>query len=405
MTLSRPILSATAAALLWLNTGHDARADDPSCDSLQNPIYMQVGDTQEPLMKTLGRALRDSTANPLTIVYVTNGSCTNIQALYSSPNVPITTNAKYVPSTSENADWKTSDASLNCTIPSDSGHAVDIANSALFVSACNPGDTPDGIKLFQGPNQGYAFVVPETSQQKAMTAEAAYLTFGFGTDSGTPWDNPDFMFIRTPTKSTLLALAAAIHVPAMKWQGKQENASSDVLNDLKNSTDADKTIGILGTEIYDANRDSVNVLAYRTYQQHYAYYPDSTFTSFDKRNLRDGHYTTWSPTVWMTHVDSDGKPTSDRAEYVISLILETSATPTPDFEPLDSVIKVGLVPACAMHVTRTQEGGDLSLYQADAPCDCYYESHVQNPSSTCATCDDQTPCSSGTCRRGFCEAR
>lgn len=35
------------------------------CSDLPNPVYLQVGDTQEPLMKQLGRRLRENTANPI----------------------------------------------------------------------------------------------------------------------------------------------------------------------------------------------------------------------------------------------------------------------------------------------------------------------------------------------------
>ena len=56
-----------------------AHAVPADCSSLPNPLYMEVGDTQLNLMKQLGRALRDNTAKPMTLVFVTNGSCTNIE--------------------------------------------------------------------------------------------------------------------------------------------------------------------------------------------------------------------------------------------------------------------------------------------------------------------------------------
>src|SRR5262245_16340655 len=68
-------LSATTAALALAGA---AQAAPPDCSSLPNPVYLQVGDTQEPLMKALGQKLRASQINPITIIYKTSGSCTNI---------------------------------------------------------------------------------------------------------------------------------------------------------------------------------------------------------------------------------------------------------------------------------------------------------------------------------------
>jgi hypothetical protein len=200
-------------------------------------------------------------------------------------------------------------------------------------------------------------------------------------------------------------MAANIHVPPNKWQGTPLAASSDVLKAVATSTSPEKTIGILGAEVYDANRSTVTSLAFRTFQQHHAYYPDSTSGSRDKQNLRDGHYVIWSPTVYLGPVDASGNLTNPRAAYVVDLITNQPATPAPDFDPLATVISVGLVPDCAMKVTRTVEGGDLSLYSPSAPCDCFFESHVGSPSSSCVACTSDATCNGGKCRYGFCQAK
>jgi hypothetical protein len=383
------------AATFGLATVSSAKAQT-NCMDLPNPIYLQVGDTQEPLMKAMGRSLASSSAKPMTLVYVTSGSCTNIQAIYQ--DIKITTNAKYVPSATMDPTWTTAGASPTCVMET-GGHAVDVANSALFVSACDPNDPPAGIALFPGPVQAYGFMVPEASTQKVITAEEAYFAFGDGAAGMVaPWNQESFMFIRPSTKSTLLSLAAAIHVPAAKWHGVVLDKSSEVVSAVKNSTTPEATIGILGVEIYDQNRSTLNLLAYRAYAQKHAYFPDKTSESFDKQNVRDGHYLPWAPTVWLTHVDGTGKATNDNAEYLIDLIRGEVTTPAPDFEPLDNVISVGLVPGCAMHVQRSYEGGELSSYQAPQPCDCYYQSKTGGAPASCLSCDDQSPCVSGACR-------
>jgi hypothetical protein len=374
-----------------------------ACSTLPNPLYLQIGDTQEPLIKALGKQLRDSTVNPMTVIYITAGSCTNIDAIYNGTK--ITVNPKYIPSATEDPAWTPTSASPSCTIDA-GGVDIDIANSNVLLDACGTTPTPAGLGVFQGPIQGYVFVTPKASSQTAITAEEAYFVFGFGAlGQALPWIDEAFMFIRTVTKSTLLSMAAAIGVPAAKWKGVRYDKSTEVLNAVASSTDPEKTIGILGVEIYDVNRATVSTLAYRAYQQDFAYYPDSTSTSLDKQNIRDGHYTVWSPTVYLTKVDGGGVPTNARAKYLLDLILGNVVAPDPGFDSLSVVISKGLVPICAMKVTRSFEGGPLSLYDPAEPCHCYFESQVGTAPASCTVCTDDGPCGSGKCRHGYCEAR
>src|SRR5262249_8330011 len=154
-----------------------------------------------------------------------------------------------------------------------------------------------------------------------------------------------------------------------------------------------------------ANRTALKVLAFQWFGQNHAFFPDSTDQAFDKRNVRDGHYAVWSPTVWMTHVDPDTKvPVDIRTQYLINLILGKAQTPAFDSNPLDSVVARGLVPDCAMQVTRSVEAGELSLYQPAEPCGCYYDSQVG--STSCSQCTSDSSCAGGgKCRYGYCEAR
>src|SRR5690242_10070625 len=105
LTLRQAPISAALTALLALAHPREALAAPPACSALPNPVYLQVGDTQEPLMKALGKALRDSMVNPMTIIYKTSGSCTNIDAIYNATK--LTTNPLYVPSTMEDPTWDT----------------------------------------------------------------------------------------------------------------------------------------------------------------------------------------------------------------------------------------------------------------------------------------------------------
>jgi hypothetical protein len=392
------VLSVAAVA-----GGAAPAAAQVTCDSLPNVVYMQIGDTQQPLIKELGRALRDNAPNPITVVYLTTGSCTNIAAIYN--DTPVTTNMLYVPSTSEDPAWTPSMAARPCAPPAGGAH-IDIANSNVFISACDPNPVPANIRVTSGPVQAYVLAVPEASTQRAMTAEEAYFVFGFGmAGMVTPWDDESQLAIRTATKSTLLSWAANIAVPVNKWKGIRNDSSTQVVNQLRTSTTPEKAVGILGAEVYDQYRAELNVLAFQGFKQYDAYFPDSTATSFDKINVRDGHYTVWSPTVYLQRLVA-GAPASARAAYVIDMIAGRTVTPTPNFNPQVPVIHNGLVPDCAMGVQRSFEGGDLSRYQPAESCVCFYESQVAT--TTCRTCTDTAACTAsggGVCRNNFCEVR
>nr|MBA3542814.1 hypothetical protein [Deltaproteobacteria bacterium] len=376
--------------------------------TLDNPVYLQVGDTQSNLMKQLGRKLRDNAPRPITLVFITSGSCTNIDVMYHR-SARITANMQYVPSLAEDPTWTPTSATLPCTPPSPDGAGTpgvfpDIGNSALFNSACTTEAPPATLALTQGPAQAYVMAVPKLSQQTAMTFEEAYFVFGFGTAGMvTPWMDETQLFIRTVTKSTVLAWAANISVPAAQWKGTRFDGSSMVVAALEGAAGAaaETAVGILGAEVYDARRQTLTALAFRASRQYAAYYPDSTSTSFDKQNVRDGHYTVWSPTIWMDNVDAGGAPTKPDARYVIDLIAGKPVTPAPNFSASEVVARVGLVPDCAMRVTRTFEGGPLQLSAPPISCTCKFESVVA--SSACETCT--TSCAVGVCRDGYCEEK
>jgi hypothetical protein len=404
-------------------TAVDAAAGDGSvpatgpCSGLPGTVvYIESGDTQENLLKNIGRQLRD-TAN-ITLAFNLTGSCTLTSDIYGGGMVVPNGTLKYIPSTAESPNWTPSQAEATCTTPM-AGVPVDVAISALFVESCGLGGPPagSGLGLIQGPIQAYTFIVPTASDQNAIWAEEAYYAFGFGNTNPLaptydPWNNQDFMFIRPTTKSTLVATAKNIDLPPTSWKGVQEAASTDVVNAVTNSTMPEQTIGILGAEVYDADRNQgIKTLAFKAFGQQTAYYPDSTSTAFDKQNLRDGHYTLWSPTVYIAKVDGSGRPTNPSVAYLTDLVLG-NATTAPDggaaIDGLADVVKVGLIPQCAMHVTRTADGGDLGPFTPAAPCSCYYASKIPGAAGTpagCTTCAQQGDCGDGgaSCNHGFCE--
>lgn len=410
-------------------TTPDAASDagTPSCSSLPGTVvYIESGDTQQPLLKKLGRELRDK-AN-ITIAYQLIGSCTLTPNLYQGTPIPKNTNMFYIPSTAEDPTWTTSQPERTCTTDATNGTAPDLGISALFPSSCAAiGSPPPGVGSFVGPIQAYTFIVPtaEFGTQKAITAEEAYYAIGSGknnpvTYNGNPeWNEPPQFFLRPATKSTLVATALNIGLTAKQATlatadgGTADGrnllpASTDVLSAVAASTNMN-AIGILGDEIYDANRGKgVAVLAFQAFGQSLAYYPDSTTTSFDKQNIRDGHYALWSPTVYITPIDGGGVPSRPGVKTIVDLVLGNpiASDGGAPIDGLGAVIGVGLTPNCAMQVKRTGDGAPLTAYTPPAPCTCTFLSKIPNPPAlpaSCVACSTNTPCQTGSCFHGYCE--
>jgi hypothetical protein len=405
----------------------------PACNSLPGTVvYIESGDTQEPLLKALGRKLRDN-AN-ITIAFQLTGSCTLSPSLYAGTPIPKNTNMLYIPSTAESPSWTTANAELTCTTDPDKGTAPNLGISALFPSSCaGIGSPPAGIGSFVGPIQAYTFIVPtaEFGTQTAISAAEAYYALGDGANNpvtyngSAEWNVPSQFFLRPATKSTLAATALNIGLTAKEAtlaaldggtaDGRNLEATSiNVFTSVATSTSL-QALGILGDEIFDANRGKgVDVLAFQAFDQDHAYYPDGTTTSFDKQNIRDGHYTLWSPTVYITPVDGGGVPSNPAVKYITDLVLgNPGATPpgglTDGGAPIDglgAIVGVGLTPNCAMQVQRAGDGAPLSPYTAPAPCTCYFLSKVPSAGplpASCATCSSSTPCTTGSCFNGYCE--
>src|SRR5689334_5031413 len=130
LTLSLVAAGALAAAL-------PRAAYAVPCDQvpgLTNPVYLQVGDTQLALMKRLGRAMRDNAPRPVSMIFTTSGSCTNIAAIYHATPLAASAVVQYAPSIAENPSWDpATSATLTCQVPA-GGKVPDVANSALFNS-------------------------------------------------------------------------------------------------------------------------------------------------------------------------------------------------------------------------------------------------------------------------------
>jgi hypothetical protein len=384
-----------------------------------NRVYIQAADTQVPILKALGKTLR-AQSTPVTIVYTPSGSCSNITYLYNGAFTPNATagGTFFIPG-DPNFDPKTSTVP-NCTPLTT--QKPDLAISIVFPDAkdCPMAPArPSSVGSQQGPVQAMVFAVPggvgtnSGSTQTTITAEEAYLVMGFGGASAmvAPWSDPNFIFGRPASKGTQISIGANISVPSAKWKlmmdaMHQIDQSSMVASAIASSTSAEATLGILGAEIYDPQRAMLHSLAFRAFGQIHSYWPDKTPSSREKQNVRDGHYPLWSYVQYLYPFDTTNtKALNPNAQLIVDLLTGNSVTTMPVFEPLDLVINAGLVPACAMKVQRSVEGGAVSASTAAQPCGCYYDSKVPGGSTSCTACSSTAPCATGMCRHGYCEAQ
>jgi hypothetical protein len=412
-----------AAVLLAPTAGLAQQACEDDVNVGPNRVYIQAADTQVPILKALGKVLR-AQSTPITIIYSPNGSCSNITYLYKNAFTPNANGGGtfYIPA-DPNFDPKKSTVP-NC-MPS-ATQTPDMAIAIVFPDATDCPTAPampSNIAVTQGPVQAFLFAVPGGvgtnmgSTQTTITAEEAYLVMGLGAMNAkvAPWSDPNFIFGRPATKGTQISIGANIGVPAAKWQLMndpqhaidQSSAVATAIASHLSDGNAEKTLGILGAEIYDlsTNRAQLHSLAFRAYKQYHSYWPDSTPTAFDKKNVRDGHYPLWSFVQYLVPMAANGKAMNANAQQIIDLLVGNTVTTNPAFEPLDTVIGAGLVPACAMKVQRTAEGGPQSLSTPAQPCGCYYDSKVPMGTTSCTACSATAPCAAGMCRHGYCEAQ
>src|SRR5947209_3854206 len=100
----------------------------------------------------------------------------------------------------------------------------------------------------------------------------------------------------------------------------------------------------------DATSTTVKQLAFQDFGQTCGFYPNSTETSQDKRNVRDGHYPIWGFTHMFAKVNAQSVPLNATAATIIGYFTGNMPTPTGNF--LKYVINSHLVPTCAMRVSR-----------------------------------------------------
>ncbi len=287
---------------------------------------------------------------------------------------------------------------------------VDLGESEIAQATCGPPENPpDLVGESQGPILPIIFAVPKLSTQKVISAEAAKLVFGSG-GGVAPWEDPRYLYIRAQGTATLRLVANEINLPLTQFWGTDQGSAAAMANNLAALTtpdEANKALGIIGTDYYDqmVNRDRLKALGFQASGQTCAYLPDSSLTSLDKINVRDGHYPLWGRIHFFA---ARVMNTTTLVSPTASAFLDLFANPTLDPDIFAALIKAGFVPPCAMKVTRTTELGDFTYDDPPAVnCGCAFDAKVGTTPMDpgCTICSQNTDCPSArpSCRYGYCE--
>ena len=381
----------------------------PQGGTLPQPVIFATGSTAiQPYMARVAQVLESLSLE--TVVYLGAGSCFGVNAMLD-PNqnelLTIGTTATYYdPALDTNGNVQQG----TCVID-DPSRIADLGISDVFPTTCVPalasqGGLPNNLHDFFGPVQVMEMVVPASSGQKSISAEAAYMVWGYGGGSGvTPWTDEAFLLQRNGSSGTQNMIAAAIDLNANEWHGVMNKGSGNVLGAITNvangkgidggpTTDPkaiDKTMGILASDVADNQRQYLKPLAFQDVGEACGWYPDSTVSSFDKRNVRDGHYPIWGPSHLVAYVDVNGNATNAAVKTLIDAMNGRNATVLATLDVVQFYAKSHIVPTCAMHVQRAQDGHDYQPFSPATSCSCYYDLEATGQTD-CTQCQHDSDC-------------
>lgn len=436
---------AALAGGFVLATAGRADAANPACNSFgnngQDMVYIAGSSASQPILQALAYQLKQAGSN-IGIVYENPSSCVGLNDVVS--NTTEASNPVYMDGSTNPATLTPCDATNGGT---QNGSYIDIAVSDVFPQTC--ADYSNVMitatqKDFWGPIQAMVLAVQKASTEASISAEAAYVVFGWAGQTNTlsPWTDPSQMFIRSPTSGTESMISKAIGLAPTKWlvqspfdggTAQHESGSGAVVTALQNATNANAAIGILSTEFTDLHRDTLRALAFQAKDsatmgdQECGYLPDSSSTTFDKLNVRQGRYGIWGPLHFIPNVDGSGnaQPNPNNAagkaadvQTIIDMVsFASSLTSAQTLAMIQASQQAYVVPPCAMEVMRTEDAGAEASVAPTGMCGCYYEalaagtpSNLGMPTSSyCHACTADSDCSGQgiykKCNYGFCEVQ
>lgn len=414
-----PADAGVPAALVVPDGGWPDAGGLPSCSNL--PSTAGGATFPQPYIYGAGSSALSLYVGKIAQAFAKQGNGTIIYQIAGSCYGPYTTVLGYplqgVPATTGNgtATYFDPDKSDTAGVPvqytckiDDPAKQADFGVSDVFPTTClsnlrQTGGLPNNLHDFFGPVLAMVLAVPTGSTQKSISAEAAYMVWGFGSQSGVaPWTDEPHMLQRSGTSGTQSMMSAAIGLDPFAWKGVKHKANQDVLADiLVAGAAAEQTIAVMGTDFVEDNRSQINVLAIQDRGQKCGYYPDSTPTAHDKQNVRDGHYPVWGPSHFIVPVNGNGQPVNNTTKQFIDALSGT--TTLVGLNLLQTYAQRHVVPQCAMHVARSSDGEDYEPYNAPVSCSCYYDFLTRGAApAECVPCTTASDCANAPGARRNC---
>ena len=367
----------------------------PRCAELTpRPVYLYGSTALNLGLRTLAQAV----STTATLVYQNDTSCSGLDSILTGIT-RLRGTAQY---------WSVDqNTPLECLIDGD--QAADVGLCDVSPESCIP-DFPGNSNLVDdlGPAQVFMFTVPKGSSQTHISAEAAYTVYAYDDGAVEPWVDPASLIRRGAGSGVQLTVAASLGLEPRFWRGVIKQRSSEVKPSLLTLPDPERALGITSADVADEAdaRANLRTLAYQHFGQSCGFTPDSSAGSSDKRNVRDGHYELWAPFHYYTR-GQNGRTTDPFVAEIVSYLTGARPLPNRNTDFITTLKQAGLVPTCAMRVTRSREGAQIEPAIPSPSCSCYYEASPPGGSvpDGCETCSSNTECPSRApnCNFGYCE--
>ena len=365
-----------------------AQGSVPDCSTLTNTVYMAGTTAVIPVIRLFGARLKKV---GVTLLWNENSEgCSSAWNLtYPPPPGGALSRDVYTQYTEDpNQPGKVYPTTCNSKL----GQIPDLVINDVGFSSCSKSYQGGGVFLpagfaeFSGPVQGLVPIVASSyTYYNDITAEELQNLYVCGGKGGIlTFTVSSSIFDYNCVNSGMRELFArgigfpnAASLSPLVGQGCNNTITAEtmVTNNVGPATSPDTTIGYTSTEFYDQYRNLVRGLKVRGVNQKLGYWPDSSMTSTDKLNVREGRYTLQGTLRLVAAVDGNGVPTNPAAKEVIDWFQGNPVDPSLQlpFDINEIYASGGVVPQCAMKVTKD---GDLPVfkhYYPAQPCHCSYE--------------------------------
>jgi hypothetical protein len=416
MTPRARLTIAVAALASVLAANPKSALAQESCAALPNPVVVVGSIDFEPLLRQFAVRLA-AESPPTTIISVAllsqAKSCAGVRSIAAATDFGGAPGRYYTLLADDTIGTKT------CTFPA--GQTAHVAISDVFYESCAdaPQPRPADVMDVLGPAQATLFVVPRVANASTeyITHDEARAIYGCGVSSSRTvadiFNDSTWVFCRDPAAGTQIVMSKTLGLEAATLPACQFYASDakllfdfvlrdqDPLNPGDDHKPIPGTIGFVSASAYFGGRSEGRALAFQAAGQTRAYYPDSSPTATDRKNVRDGHYPIWGYVHLISRMS--GGSISPQAAELGAWINGSKAS--PNISHLTLEVGAGLIPQCAMKVKRSSDGGLLSPYSPPQSCNCGYDAITSGAFPPgCSPCTSASQCSSSlTCRHGFCE--